>query len=259
MRSFSNGLLRSTRKDNGPIKTFGQLYAGADLTLLNKIRAGQYVYCNEPVFIDDGGAGQVIPSIYTASAEPDFIATVSGPIKSYGTDIKRYIGYVSHRPLGWSELWLYDSGDEKTVLTGGWDANYCTYANYLQNGRTLLTKNVDNFYGILTNHNQIKYRGTVSKIDVSKISTLYANIDYIDKVNTGARFFLTPNSDANYSSANGGTDPAVITSIESNFNGNASLDVTALTGSYYLFIVLVCWGSSGGVGAELTVKEIWGV
>ena len=166
MSSFDEGIIRPSKQDNSLIKVFLKLQADSDLILLNNIRSGQYIYCSVPVFIDNGGIGQIIPSIYTATTESDFMATVSGQLKRYGTSV-RYIGYVSHKALGWSQLWLYKIGNEFAGITGEYVQGFTSGAS------GTLSKESDHLaITINTGGADISYR-PFNKIDLTNISTLF--------------------------------------------------------------------------------------
>lgn len=44
---------------------------------------------------------QIIPAIDKSTSESQLVALGNGVLKTYGTEIKRYIGHVSRKSKGW--------------------------------------------------------------------------------------------------------------------------------------------------------------
>lgn len=153
---------------------------------------------------------------------------------------------------------IYWEGEEFVSKTGGWDANVYTNGVLTSNGIYQLTKNTSNFYGALTNYYQAKYRGTVNKIDLTDLATLKAKIIHTTAQYAEVHFFVQSVNQGNPYGSYNGTTPVAQTIVNTSLNGIVSLDVSALSGTYYVFITLSNAAMSGGAGATLTVEKIWG-
>lgn len=152
-----------------------------------------------------------------------------------------------------NNVYFYKEGNEFNALTGGWDANNCTSAAYIANGIDRLAKNIDNLYGALTTFWTIKYRGTVNKIDLTNLATVKANIDYIASTNARIRLYIQSVNDANYLA----NSPIAYAESFASLTGDLEVDVTSLTGQYYVFVCIANFSASGS-GGTLIVNKIWG-
>lgn len=146
--------------------------------------------------------------------------------------------------------YLYRAGDECSAITGGWSTIGCATTNF-PNGVAALTKNASTLYGALTAVGSIKYLGTVNKIDVTGYKNLCIDASYTAATNTAAYLALKSTADANPATA-----PVKYTYYDSTGAKIAVIDVSGLTGTYYVFAEILN-NSSSGTGGNFTVNNIW--
>lgn len=228
MASFSNGFDHPISGVVNNVHFFNDMYFGTDIALVKNIRAGAYIYSNEDVFVDDGDVGQVIPSIYNATSESDLLARVNGVLKNYGAGIKRYIGHVKTKAAGLKaappQVDFYNYGDEKLIITGGWQVGYELEYSSASKGTDSLYLRA---YSALA---QIVWV-TVNPVDLTHFKTLgayvYKSLSNYDYSNV---YFQASTSQMGNVSTN------VNAGTSSNATGhyNLSLDVSKLKGLYYI-------------------------
>lgn len=146
-------------------------------------------------------------------------------------------------------LYLYDNGDECMDLTGGW--------NTKGNISSGIAKNQTNMYVNLTGEPAVagyRIRYTSQMIDLTNISRLYINVGNLALGAYNNGFFAVGKSIPNDHGSCHGYAAAVI-SIGN--NGLLNLDVSQLTGEYYIWF----GGRLGGVSdyyVRYTVTEVFG-
>lgn len=89
-------LFADTNKDNKML--FGDMHTGTDRENANVDY--DYIYYNLNLEANPDTSGQLIPSVNNAISEDDLKVLASGALKSHGTDIKRYSGFVSKKVVG---------------------------------------------------------------------------------------------------------------------------------------------------------------
>ena len=145
-------------------------------------------------------------------------------------------------------LILYDSGDEYTDITGGWSGFAC----YSGTSKGTFTKNSSSIY-IKSNGSkgaQSIAAAPVNKIDITDISTLKVNvISFNVQSEYRAYFLLSSRRDTS------STNNAVAT-IEIKGTGETTLDVSGLSGSYY--VLVYTRAIDGATTYPLTFNRVYG-
>ena len=142
------------------------------------------------------------------------------------------------------KLWLYRDGDEYDDVTGGFYSNTSWWNT---SNRGTATKNADNSITIYCpNGSYFSCYTTRNKIDVSNFSTLNLNVVSVSWFGTGYReMYLVSNSS---------DDSTVVKSISFDATGIRTIDVSGITGSYYVAL----YGNSQTSGAcSMTFDKIW--
>lgn len=172
--------------------------------------------------------------------------------------VKQYIGgtWVSKdaqlfKNGAWHGLFsgvLYDSGDEYTNYTGGWEYETLVYMSYGgAYGKGTVQKNADSIYLYTYDSTQASVV-TQNKIDISKYSTL--NLDYsgfYDEA-TGWKHFALLSGIGKFE------EVAVASTKISAANGQVAIDVSNITGNYYVGVVI---NTGDGTTTKLTINKIW--
>lgn len=143
---------------------------------------------------------------------------------------------------------LYDSGDEYTNYTGGWEYETLIYMSYGgAYGEGTVQKNADSIYLYADGDRQAS-AVTQNKIDVSKYSSL--NLDYSGFYDTatGYKHFALMSSIGNFENVT----VASVKIVDS--YGIVSIDTSKLTGSYYVCVVI---NSGTGRTTRVTINKIW--
>lgn len=145
-----------------------------------------------------------------------------------------------------NRLYLYKAGDECRDITGG--INYAPMvvgSNGSAYPEDTVTKHSDNIYLKCSNQYQASI-ATANKVDVSIFSKLCANLsNYGNSTSNGYKYFGLYNA---YNAKTGSVAEAFLA------NGVIELDVSNITGSYYVAIAL---NSAYGYAAHINVHEIW--
>lgn len=143
---------------------------------------------------------------------------------------------------------LYDSGDEYTNYTGGWEYETLVYMSYGgAYGKGTVQKNADSIYLYTYDSTQASVV-TQNKIDISKYSTL--NLDYsgfYDEA-TGWKHFALLSGIGKFE------EVAVASTKISAANGQVAIDVSNITGNYYVGVVI---NTGDGTTTKLTINKIW--
>ena len=135
-------------------------------------------------------------------------------------------------------IYYYNSGDQCTAVTGGWDFS----------GDGSLTK--------LTDHMQYKssyleaYLSTANKVDLTQISSITFDVEWVGSLPPSSRHFLgiTTNKFSNSASA--------AIHLNTTSRNQYSLDVKSISGEYYIA------GSNSmedGGNGYMKIYSIWGV
>ncbi len=141
----------------------------------------------------------------------------------------------------WFNGLFYDNGNQQTSLTGGWKGTGWTYYNSSVNAAT-----ISSTYMQITATSMYCMVGTANKINVDNISKMYANIQI---TTVGSVFFgLT-------SSTNIG-DVVIETQANTVQSYTLELDVSSLTGSYYIYFAAA---QTGGYNTSAKITKVWGV
>jgi hypothetical protein len=137
-------------------------------------------------------------------------------------------------------IWLYRLGEEYTDLTGGWVEGYVT-------GTRTLTKNADSLQ--IQAVSGVGNFVTNNLIDLTNIRNLYISWEATQTGGQLVRFSVSANK-----TADAETTPAAISITNINFSKVDVLDVSGLSGSYYL---KAREGNNAGT-AFLKVYCVWG-
>jgi hypothetical protein len=147
--------------------------------------------------------------------------------------------------------YFYDLGDEKTIVTGGWVVG----SSQTQSGASgTQSKEIDHLklYTASTNVNNA-WRTYVTELPINLTDISLLKIDWeiavTGTVTNQARFGVgTVKTDDSFAAQIIHTDSSVARGIE-------TLDVSSLTGNYYIKL----WGFAAGAGRNCTVKgyKIW--
>ena len=161
-----------------------------------------------------------------------------------------YRGQVANVTLSYA-LWLYNKGDLCSAVTGGWNSNKWQTSWYSRTGT--MTKNANSItlsgqsWGTLdTSPRQAIEAITQNKINLSGYSTLFINVLSSPSSSAAADTLLSvkdsyaasPSSSVKLQLAGAGT-------------GLLSLDVSAITGSYYVSVSL----GAGAAGTHTTIFD----
>ena len=194
--------------------------------------------------------------ILTGALSPvEFNAVKKNNIMVYPTSAYQYINgvWVSKDVKiyqnGWMDwtTYLYYEGNEYTAITGGFSK---TFVNSYGTGT--LKKNSDSLYltstGVSGSGNHITV-ATANKIDLSNYSTLYARIKFTNSKYT--RCYLAAHTSNNVSPSSGDCELILSSSVDD----VVSLDVSNLSGSYYIWVGLA--GSQGSNSGNCYVYEVY--
>ena len=146
------------------------------------------------------------------------------------------------------DLILYDSGEEYSDITGGWSGFAC----YSGTSKGTFTKNSSSIY-IKSNGSkgaQSIAAAPANKIDITDISTLKVNVTSFNVQSEYRAYFLLSSSRDTSSVSNS------VASKEIKGTGEIALDISGLSGSYY---VIVYTRAVNGAGTyELTFDRVYG-
>lgn len=147
----------------------------------------------------------------------------------------------------YKSLYLFNSGDQFTALTGGWEQNSSTKI-YSVSNNGIVNFNSDNIYlagGADVNHATIIT--TVKKIDITNFKTLYFELTVDGNTGNDAYGLITSiTSDI-------ATEAVVMTETTVTGLVTLSVDITSLSGEFY-----VAAGSCAGQGSRpRTIHRIW--
>ena len=135
-------------------------------------------------------------------------------------------------------IYYYNSGDQCTAVTGGWDFS----------GDGSLIK--------LTDHMQYKssyteaYLSTANKVDLTQISSITFDVEWVGSLPPSSRYFLgiTTNKFSNSASA--------AIRLNTTSRNQYSLDVKSISGEYYIAGLISL--EDGGSG-YMKIYNIWGI
>ena len=149
---------------------------------------------------------------------------------------------VSYLDGAWVEwlMYLYKEGDECTTVTGGWEEAYASGPYYNKKGT--FVKNDTNITITASTTRSVIFAKTVNKIDVSDMKTLTIKVSAL--TNT-AEFGLNDGSDWN-------DIPSFVSRTKINAVGITSLDVSNVTGEYYV----ACMVANDGTTRALSFTEV---
>lgn len=154
------------------------------------------------------------------------------------------------------ELMLYDRGNQYTAVTGGWKLAYKKHGGSSGTG----TVSFEASSATITPASYTSTSmATVNKIDLTDVKTLKVTLDrYDDNAAAVVVNSNKQNPDLNYDSGDYTaykSIPSGGTSSTSKYSGTVSLDVSSLSGSYY--IVIGSRGGDAGSG-KIVVYKVWG-
>ena len=135
-------------------------------------------------------------------------------------------------------IYYYNSGDQCTAVTGGWDFS----------GHGALTK--------LTDHMQYKssyseaYLSTANKVDLTQISSITFDVEWVGSLPPSSRYFLGITTNKFSGSASAAIH------LNTTSRNQYSLDVKSISGEYYIAGSISL--EDGGSG-YMNIYNIWGV
>ena len=154
------------------------------------------------------------------------------------------------------ELMLYNAGDQCTYVTGGWKKSYNQHGGSTGSGTV-------SFGASSATITPASYTSTsmatVNKINLANVKTLKVTLDRYDDNSAAVIVHSSKqNPDLNYDAGDYTvykSIPSGGTSSTSKYSGTVSLDVSSLSGSYYIVI-----GSRGGDAGngKIVVYKAWG-
>lgn len=181
------------------------------------------------------------------SSAVEFNALIANGIMLYPLFVKQYINnewvtkeaksYQNGIWVEWLE-YLYNYGDECIDLTGGISHDGYTDPN---NNIVGFIKNVDNLYAQAGG--SLRLAGTMNKINLTNVNTVVVDMD-ITATTYGV--YIVATADKNIDASN----RAASVTIDEVSSGLCELDVSALTGEYYISIVAI-------LNTTVTVHRIW--
>lgn len=168
-----------------------------------------------------------------------FNALKKNGIEVYPISASQYVGgawqtvtAMTYQDGAWAEWWdgyVYKAGDEYEDFTGGWESAWNT-GSYYQNKGTV-TKNEDNIKISTAGSTYSIYAKTVNKVNVTSFNTLS-----VVATSTHGKFGLSDGE-----SWNEANDMVASASPK---NGEASLDISELTGEYYVCMYIAAGNSN---------------
>lgn len=141
-------------------------------------------------------------------------------------------------------FYLYNSGNEYTSLTGGFEYLAILGGSYTE---VAPVKNASSIRLAPSGSSKQSSAVTVNGIDLTDYSTLYVNITEFDNTGSGYHDFIVK------SSRTSGTTFAGDTQIDN--TGVFSIDVSSLSGSYYIGVF--CNSSGSSVHCYISFDKIW--
>ena len=154
-----------------------------------------------------------------------------------------------------TEMWLYNNGDENTEITGGWlsEGWYFRSDHYGVKTPLGLTKNSGSM--TITNNSGAVYDGdsgivhVKNDVDLTPYSVLRFKADY-KMVNSAIVLGAMPKGSTLYASNSGAN--VTLTGVNDVKGAEITVDVSALTGAYDIFVGIVAWASNNSA----TVYEV---
>lgn len=158
----------------------------------------------------------------------------------------RGVSNVNRVCFNTEKVYLYNSGDECTSLTGGWTNldGYCR-------GEAYLRRNSDNItLHITKSGNQTITVFTENKIDLTGYTKLIAQVEYNTTSLNGLARLMIDDAVVNKADAQ-----VAHKSIDDPYTGTLTLDVSSYNSGYYVAIQLDGW--TGDKTASFKVTQIW--
>lgn len=232
MSRFNSVFVRPVHPPLGGASEFEGSYLGNDIILFDRVRYGDYVYCNETVFVEDGKGGQIIPAISLASSEAELMVRTNGYLKNPPlNEIRVFAGFIKKKPFGWgkNKIYFYNAEDMCENITGGWD----TGINTGSGGITINGNNV--YFNVYVPETPDtapveKAKVTSNPINLSRIKTLYVDWEKIGSSYSGAILVFAVSADKKSKY----TASVVYRTTSTRSRIVSSLDVSEITGSYYI-------------------------
>lgn len=147
--------------------------------------------------------------------------------------------------------YLYNKGDEKTEITGGWGAYYGTDGTYVNKGT--LTKNSDNLDISITSTRAVIVVRTNQKIDITPYSTIEFSVKCLSKASSYNLLCGVDDGTNN----NPGSSACVVSGYTSADVGELEkvlVDVSELSGSYS--VCMRMWKFDETAKMEYQISEV---
>ena len=128
---------------------------------------------------------------------------------------------------GDGKMYLYNAGDECTALTGGWRVP--AVASNSTGSKNKLTDRLQVIGS--SGSSDVPHFETTNAVDLSAHETLKAVVNYVKGVGTGANGFISIMATANQ---NNPTVATKVIGLESTSNTTLSIDISDLSGAYYI-------------------------
>lgn len=177
------------------------------------------------VWIKTGTSGSVILDIPKEATVRLYLTGCSQYISGAWVNVDAYIYQSSAwKQFGTAIIYLYNAGDKCTAVTGGWTSSGYSYASRDVVAPVFGTSTMKVQCTQHTSAGQVAIGGTANKIDLTNVDKIVINITAV----TNSAAFIISTSKAIPSS------PTKTTAISA--TGTVTVDVSSLTGSYYLAI-----------------------
>lgn len=157
----------------------------------------------------------------------------------------------SYKSGEWVEwvTWIYNKGDQCTDVTGGWSV-VSEDNSYWTNGVVEYNDNHIRLYN--STSKRISMTATNDKIDLSKVNEVCINVESLTGSNQ-AELGLIASTERKSDASFDISFATAVTSVIAPYTGTLILDVSALSGEYY--IALNSYTHSGA--SEAIISEVW--
>lgn len=157
----------------------------------------------------------------------------------------RGVGNVARKVFTSGIVYLYNTGDECTSVTGGW-----AKSGYSRGSATAVKNSNNLTLSIKTSGNQTATMLTKNKINMSGYSKLIAKVEYTTTSSNGLARLMIVGTTENQADAQ-----AAHKSIDNSYTGTLTLDVSGYTSSYYIGLQIDGWTNSKT--ARFKITEVW--
>lgn len=217
--------------------------------------------------VEPEGAEGLVWILTGSVSEVAFNALKKNGIMVYPLEVKQYVSGAwvtrtakSYIGGAWVDWWipgtLLANGTDGTDITGGWKSSAYSAGSGYEAVVASFSIGADGL-SVALNDQSYEYRstfvGTKNKVDLSGYTTLEVECSEAKATvgRTGA-VIVSLYSDEGYSTAK----TATILSTENVFTGKVNLDVSGLTGKYYIGLFLWKWDASCVVSVKMPLMRL---